>query len=109
MQWSVVTLGVGMVALAACQANNPTTGTLTAALTVASCLDPVGYGATPNDEIDDRPGIQAALDVAGAAADGGTVCLGAGRWMLERAPVGSYNRFGALTLRGHYVTLRGAV
>lgn len=108
MQWGAITLGVGMIALTACQANNPTTGARSAALTSTSCLDPVSYGATPNDDVSDRTAIQAALDVAGAGPEGGTVCLDGGRWMLERAPLGSYNRFGALSIRGRHVTLRGA-
>ena len=61
-----------------------------AGLGPAGCYDPTDFspGAVPNDEIDDRPAGQAAIDAA-AAAGGGRVCFGPGRWRLSRAPAGS--------------------
>jgi hypothetical protein len=48
-----------------------------------------------------------AIDAA-AAAGGGRVCFGAGRWTLTRAPVGSYNRFAALSTHGQHIEIQGA-
>ncbi|WP_284740799.1 right-handed parallel beta-helix repeat-containing protein [Amycolatopsis sp. RTGN1] len=70
------------------------------------CFDPVAFGAVPDDGVDDRVPVQAALDAA-SAAGGGTVCLGSGRWRVSRAPVGSYDRFAALSTHGAHVTLTG--
>lgn len=68
----------------------------------AACEDPVAYGAIPNDGVSDRAAIQAAID----ADPDGTVCLGVGRWTVDRAPLGSYNRFAAIsTHRG--TSIRG--
>ncbi len=71
------------------------------------CFDPAGYGAVPDDGVDDRPAIQAAIDDA-VAAGRGTVCLAAGRWTVTRAPAGSYNRNAALATHGAHLTLTGA-
>jgi hypothetical protein len=65
------------------------------------CFDPADFGAKPDDGIDDRAPAQQALDAASAA--GGRVCFGHGRWRLSRAPVGSYNRFAALSTHGAHV------
>jgi Right handed beta helix region len=73
---------------------------------VAGCFDPAGFGAVPNDGVDDRAPIQAAVDAA-AAAGRGTVCLGGGRWTVTRAPVGSYNRFAALATHSAHLKLAG--
>lgn len=81
-----------------------------AAVTAAptpGCLDPVAYGAISGDSMSDRIPFQAAVDAASNAVDGGTVCIGAGRWSMERAPVGSYDRFAAISTHGHHVTIRG--
>ena len=51
-----------------------------------------------------RVWLQAAID---AAAAGGTVVIPAGRWVVDRAPPGSYNRFAALSTHGHDITIRG--
>jgi hypothetical protein len=70
------------------------------------CYDPADYGAVPDDGIDDRVAAQLALDAA--SATGGRVCFGHGRWRLSRAPVGSYNRFAALSTHGAHVEIQGA-
>jgi Right handed beta helix region len=64
-----------------------------------SC-DPVTYGAIADDGISDRAAFQAALDAGG-------LCIGPGRWTMERAKPGSYNRFAALSTHGHGVTIAG--
>lgn len=64
---------------------------------VPACQDPVSFGAVPNDELSDRAAIQSAISVATSGPDGGTVCIGAGRWTLEKPPINSYNRFAALS------------
>jgi hypothetical protein len=69
------------------------------------CYDPADYGAKPNDDIDDRGPAQQALDDAGTT--GGRVCFGAGGWTLTRAPLGSYNRFAALSTHGQHVEISG--
>jgi hypothetical protein len=73
----------------------------------AGCYDPADFGAQPVPTVDSRPGAQAAIDAA-VAAGGGRVCFGAGRWRLSRAPVGSYNRFAALSTHGAHVEIAGA-
>jgi hypothetical protein len=70
------------------------------------CFDPKDNGAVPNDGVVDRVPIQAAIDAA-VDAGGGTVCLGSGRWTLNRAPAGSYDRFAALSTHGAHLTLAG--
>jgi Right handed beta helix region len=70
------------------------------------CYDPVDFGAIPNDGIDDRAPAQQALDAASVA--GGRVCFGPGHWRLTRAPIGSYNRFAALSTHGDHVEIQGA-
>jgi hypothetical protein len=69
------------------------------------CFDPAHYGAVPNDGLDDRLPIQAAID---DATGGGTVCLGAGRWRVTRAPVGSYDRSAALSTHGAHLEITGS-
>ena len=73
---------------------------------VAGCFDPIDFGAKANDGVNDRVPIQAAIDAA-IAAGRGTVCLGSGRWTVTRAPVGSYNRFAALSTHGAHLTIAG--
>ena len=51
------------------------------------CFDPAHYGAVPDDGLDDRVPIQAAIDDA-TDSGGGTVCLGAGRWRVRSPPPG---------------------
>jgi hypothetical protein len=70
------------------------------------CFDPAAFGAVPDDGLDDRAPVQAAIDAA-SAAGGGTVCLGSGRWRVSRAPIGSYDRFAALSTHGAHVTITG--
>lgn len=70
------------------------------------CFDPSAYHAVPNDGQDDRVPIQAAIDDA-TGAGGGTVCLGSGHWTVTRAPIGSYNRFAALSTHGAHLTITG--
>lgn len=71
------------------------------------CFDPKDYGAIPNDSVVDRRPIQAAIDAA-VAADRGTVCLGSGRWTVDRAPIGSYDQYAALSTHGEHLTITGA-
>lgn len=73
---------------------------------VGGCYDPVAFGAVPDDGNLDRVPIQAAIDAA-TAAGGGTVCLSSGHWTLNRAPVGSFNRFAALSTHSAHLTIRG--
>lgn len=73
---------------------------------VGGCFDPTDYGAVANDGNDDSEGIQAAIDAA-VAAGRGTVCLRSGTWTVTRAPVGSYDRFAALSTHGAHLTLTG--
>jgi hypothetical protein len=70
------------------------------------CFDPAAFGAVPDDGADDRVPVQAAIDAA-STAGGGTVCLGSGRWRVSRAPVGSYDRFAALSTHGAHVAIGG--
>ncbi len=78
-----------------------------ASLVAASaCFDPAEHGGNPNDELDDRPAIQAAIDLA-SATGGGRVCLGDGRWRVARAPAGSPNPFAAISIRTPRVELSG--
>jgi len=68
-----------------------------------ACVDPVAFGAVPNDGVSDLAAIQAALDQPGPHM----VCLRAGTWDVDRAPIGSYNRFAALSTHGHGVNIVG--
>lgn len=79
----------------------PTVGT-----GAAGCFDPAGYGAVAGDGVDDRVAIQTAIDAA-TAAGRGTVCLGSGHWQVSRAPIGSYDRFAALSTHGAHLTVTG--
>ncbi|MEV4319068.1 right-handed parallel beta-helix repeat-containing protein [Actinocrispum sp. NPDC049592] len=72
----------------------------------SGCFDPAAFGAVPDDGADDRVPIQAAIDAA-TTAGGGTVCLGSGRWRVTRAPVGSFDRFAALSTHGAHLTFTG--
>lgn len=71
----------------------------------ADCLDPVAFGALPNDGISDRVAIQQAID---AAPSNGCVRLAPGRWRLDRAPYGSSNQWAGLSIRNKGLTLYGA-
>jgi hypothetical protein len=73
----------------------------------AAFIDPHDHGAIPDDDIDDRPGIQAAIDLA-CAQGGGDVVLGPGTWDLTRSPPGTYNHFAALSLHCARVSIHGA-
>ncbi|HEU4403908.1 MAG TPA: right-handed parallel beta-helix repeat-containing protein [Polyangiaceae bacterium] len=73
----------------------------------SGCFAPEAYGAVPDDGLDDRPAAQLAIDAA-AAAGGGRVCFGAGRFTLTRAPAGSYNRFAALSTHSPHIEIQGA-
>ena len=82
--------------------------TRAAALASPACFDPTVYGAIPDDGLSDRVAFQAALDAAGAAPDGGTVCVGRGRWTIDRASIGSYNHLAGISTHAHGVTIAGA-
>ncbi|MEV4050148.1 right-handed parallel beta-helix repeat-containing protein [Amycolatopsis sp. NPDC049688] len=71
------------------------------------CFDPAAFGAVPDDGVDDRAPVQAAIDAAGAAG-GGTVCLSSGHWRVSRAPAGSYDRFAALSTHSARVMITGS-
>jgi hypothetical protein len=73
----------------------------------AAFIDPHDHGAVPDDGLDDRPGIQAAIDLA-CAKGGGDVVLGPGTWDVTRSPPGTYNHFAALSVHCARVSLRGA-
>lgn len=76
------------------------------ALALAACVDPVDRGAIPDDSVSDRVAIQSSIDSLPSA--GGVVCLGPGRWTVDRAPVGSYNRMAALSTHGRHLVIRGS-
>lgn len=63
----------------------------------------------PNEAEDDRPAAQAAIDAATAESEATglptTVCF-RGRYSFTRAPIGSYNRFAALSTHGKNLTIR---
>lgn len=86
-----------LAALVACHAPAQTS---TAVQHVGMACDPATYGAVPDDGISDRVAFQAALDAGG-------LCIGPGRWTMARAPVGSYNRFAALSTHGQHVAITG--
>jgi len=87
---------------------SPDTSTLAASLSAgSSCYNPVDYGADSTGVADSRPGIQAAIDAA-AAAGRGQVCIPAGTFRVTRAPLGSYNRFAALSTHGQNIEIAGA-
>jgi hypothetical protein len=96
------------IAFVACS-HSPSTSSTTSPLTgtPGGCIDPATYGAIPNDGLDDRPAIQSAIDAA-AAAGGREICLGAGVFDVTTAPIGSYNRFAALSWHAPNVILSGA-
>jgi len=73
---------------------------------LASCIDPQGYGAVPDDHGDDAPAFQKAIDQA--VAEGAEVCVGPGVWNLARPAghVGSIELIGDLT--GGPIVIRGA-
>jgi TolB-like protein/DNA-binding winged helix-turn-helix (wHTH) protein len=72
---------------------------------LVGCHNPADFGAVPDDGIDDTSASQRAVDEALVA--GGQVCFGRGRWRLSRAPASTYNRFGALSIHGAHVDIRG--
>src|ERR1043165_338100 len=83
--------------------------TRTAAIEASTdgCIDPMQYGGIPDDQGDDRAGIQEAIEEA-SRRGGGRVCVKDGRWRGSRASVGSYNRFAALTIHAPRIELSGA-
>jgi hypothetical protein len=81
-------------------------GAQTVGAGVGGCFDPVDYGAVQGDGVSDRVAIQAAMDAA-TGAGRGTVCLRSGRWTVDRAPIGSYDRFAALATHGAHLTIAG--
>src|SRR4051795_2644335 len=81
-------------------------GVQTVGAGVGGCFNPVDYGAVANDGANDRVAVQAAIDAA-TGAGGGTVCLNSGRWTVDRAPNGSYDRAAALSTHGAHLTLSG--
>jgi hypothetical protein len=95
---AALTIGVGLAVQAA--------GVPTVGAGPSGCFDPKDFGAVPNDGVSDRVPIQAAIDAA-TGAGGGTVCLASGRWTVDRAPVGSYDRSAALSTHAAHVTIAG--
>jgi hypothetical protein len=63
-----------------------------------TCFDPVAFGAKPNDRVDDRAAIQAAVDAAIAAH--ASVCFGPGNWELTRSPVLGTANIGSIRVAG---------
>lgn len=99
-----------ITALACSQPGRAPGGVVSVGLTSA-CIDPVAYGAIPDDGISDRVAIQDAVDAAVAAAQTAgpqRVCMGIGTWDCSRAPVGSYNRNACVSVHGGAVTIAGA-
>lgn len=75
------------------------------ALALAACATPAVSQRTDAVEVQSaRPMLQSALD---AVCGGGTVTVPAGRWVLDRAPAGSYNRFAALSTHCNDIMIRG--
>jgi hypothetical protein len=73
-----------------------------------ACLNPVDYGAIPDDGQDDRVPTQQAINDA-IAAGGGEICWPMGQFDYTRAPSGGPNRLASLDLSGaKNVRLRGA-
>ncbi len=79
-----------------------------------SCFNPGAppYNGVPGDGLSDRVALQAAADDASAwsVAHGNTrvnVCLGAGIWNCERAPVTAYNRFSCVAVHAGFVVFTG--
>jgi hypothetical protein len=101
-------LGAGAALLAVLLAGSGATASLSLSQGTGpgGCYDPVAFGAIPDDGIFDRVPIQAAMDAA-TSAGGGTVCLGSGRWTLNKAPAGSFNRFAALSTHAARLTIAG--
>jgi hypothetical protein len=69
---------------------------------LASCVDPVTYGAVPDDHGDDAPAFQRAIDQA--IEQHAEVCIGPGVWNLAR-PSG---RLGSVGLTGGPIAIHGA-
>lgn len=69
-----------------------------------SSVNPVDYGAVPNDGISDRDAFQAAID---SIANGGELTIGTGHWTMTKAPLNAYNRFATLATHGKDITIRG--
>jgi hypothetical protein len=65
---------------------------------IATCIDPLTFGALPNDGVDDRAGIQAAVDAAIAAH--ASVCFGPGNWELTRSPLPGVANIGSIKVVG---------
>jgi hypothetical protein len=102
---------VGPILLISCAEPGPGPATAArrsglASSTSSNCIDPVDLGAVAGDGASDRVAIQTAIDSAAGQPNGGTVCVGPGVWTLDRAPIGSYNRFAALSTHGRYLTIR---
>ncbi len=72
----------------------------------SGCFNLAHHGGIPDDGLDDRVAIQAAIEEA-SARGGGRVCLGEGRWRVSRAPLGSSNRLAALTIHTPRIELSG--
>lgn len=119
-------IGLTMVVLAsACQANQVgsssqalvdqgTTSSTTTPGPNSSCFNPglAPYNAIPDDGLSDRVAMQAAANDASAwsVANNGAqavVCLGAGRWNCERAPIGTFNRFACVSVHAGNVLFTG--
>lgn len=95
-----------LLLVVACAPSTSPTAARRLSVAAGGCIDPAELGAIPGDGLSDRIPIQAAIDAATAGPNGGTVCLGAGQWDLERAPIGTYNRSAALSTHGKGLTFR---
>lgn len=84
----------------------PTLLLVIACSTTSAVVDPTVFGALPDDGVDDRPAIQAALTAA--CVTGGEVRLLPGTYDLTRAGPGARNQFAALAWSCPGVSLRGA-
>lgn len=68
-------------------------------------FNPALFGGVPDDDQVDREAIQLAVDLA--SVSGGTVCLGPGEWRVDKAPLGSRNRFASIAVNRPGVTIAG--
>jgi len=111
---------IGLFLLSCSSPNPPSTAQralVEAAVLVSpngACFDPGAppYNAVPDDNRSDRIALQAAANDAAAwsvahESAPTVVCLGAGKWNCDRAPVSSYNRFSCVSVHSGNVVFAG--
>lgn len=70
------------------------------------CIDPRSMGAIPDDGLDDREAIQAAIDSAEVTHK--TVCIGPGHYAIAKDPALGATHIPSLKISGDGITLSGA-